>query len=367
MHSLGKLIQKHMLSYPLSELSDILTLVYQNEFGPLCADHTEETASKILHKMQESQAASNPRTLSEPIGNGFARVHCASFGKLFDDKILASKVLSSMAAVSAEVQRGSFEGVSKKLGLLLRLVENNELAGSGDTTFKSWVYNYEQSRKEVDKFLKVDYPEVSHSDDYLSAYNPSYRVVLCEFLEYVDLFKLIQPSISFGRRVILGIDGRSGAGKTTLAKIVSKVYGGDFISMDNFYLPFELRSLERMGIPGGHIHYERFIEQILNPIKAGKTRIEHENYSPHTKKTTPLVANINSNIVVVEGSYSLHPWIRDLHTHTVFLNASDALQKRRILKRNGKEGYVRFKSTWIPFEDRYHRAYKVDKYCNISI
>jgi len=188
-----------------------------------------------------------------------------------------------------------------------------------------------------------------------------------DFLGYLELFKLIEQPLGFGRRVILGIDGRCGSGKTTLAKILTKVYGGDFISTDDFYLPFEFRTPERMQIPGGHINYERFTKQVLEPIKAGHTRLEYENFNCFTNTATPLVKKLSPKVVVVEGSYSLHPWIRELYSLSAFLDISDAIQQDRILKRNGPEKLEMFKSMWIPFEDNYRKAYDVDKYSNIII
>ena len=186
-----------------------------------------------------------------------------------------------------------------------------------------------------------------------------------DFINYLDLFKLIEQPIGFGRRVILAIDGRCGAGKTTLAKIIAKVYGGDFVSTDDFYLPFELRTPERMQIPGGHINYERFIRQVIEPIKAGQTTLEYENFNCFTNTATPLVKSLSSKVIVIEGSYSLHPWIRELYSISTFLDIPDEIQQDRILKRNGPEKLKMFKDMWIPFEDNYRKAYGIDKYCNI--
>jgi len=248
--------------------------------------------------------------LAKPIGNNFVQVDSELFSGLFEDKELAAKVLASMHLMSLEV---------------------------------------------------------GESENFKDSDNSCKRIILKEFLEYVELFKLIEQPLKFDRRVILGIDGRCGAGKTTLAKIITRVYGGDFISTDDFYLPFEFRTPERMAIPGGHINYERFIRQVLDPIKSGRTRLEYENFNCFTKVATPIVANLDSKIIVIEGSYSLHPWVRDLYSHSAFLDIPDSIQKERILKRNGEEKYEMFKNIWIPFEDNYRKAYKIDKYCSIMI
>ena len=275
----------------------------------------DDVCEAIKKEALSSCRMKSPRILAEPAAEptegGFVRVDAELFLRLFDDedRETAIKMLASMLLVSAEI-----------------------FSAKNQT---------EQCPEQI--------------------------IIPKDFLGYIDLFKLIQQPLSFGRRVILAIDGRCGAGKTTLAKIITNVYGGDFISTDDFYLPFEFRTPERMAIPGGHIDYDRFIKQISDPIKAGQTHLEYYNFNCFTKTATPKTAKLNNNVIVIEGSYSLHPWINDLYSLSAFLNISDSIQKERILKRNGEEGYERFKNIWIPFEDNYHRVYKAHKRCSILI
>ena len=366
MGELGILIQKHIVNFPALELIDILKLIYQNEFGPgHMVTHDDSVYKRILAEIDECKQICRPDFMFESIGNGLTRVHCALFSSLFESKEFSAKVLASIFSVSAAVHKGDFYSFTEKLDVLLNLIKNDHLSGDGGYMFKDWVYNYTESRQEIDKFLANDHSPPSHSDEYRRLYGPCYRVVIREFLQYVDLFKLIEQPLSFGRKVVLGIDGRNGAGKTTLAKIITNVYGGNFISMDDFYLPFELRTPERMDRPGGHIHFERFIEQVLLPIQAGQNRISYEKYDCQKGESTDIVANLSPKVVVIEGSYSLHPWIRDLYSHTVFLDISDSLQKKRLLKRGSKEGYKILQNKWIPLENKYHKAYGVDQHCNM--
>ena len=66
-------------------------------------------------------------------------------------------------------------------------------------------------------------------------------------------------------RKIIAIDGRSAAGKTTLAEELLAVTGGDILHMDDFFLPPELRTAQRYSEPGGNIHRERFQEEKFMP------------------------------------------------------------------------------------------------------
>ena len=69
-------------------------------------------------------------------------------------------------------------------------------------------------------------------------------------------------------RISIAIDGDCCSGKTTLAEKLSKKYGCDVVHTDDFFLPFSLRTKERYAEPGGNIHYERFILEVLPHLKS---------------------------------------------------------------------------------------------------
>ena len=69
---------------------------------------------------------------------------------------------------------------------------------------------------------------------------------------------------------IIAIDGRCAAGKTTLAARLAKELGGDVIHMDDFFLPPALRTQERRSEPGGNVHYERFLTEVIPKLASGQ-------------------------------------------------------------------------------------------------
>ncbi len=50
---------------------------------------------------------------------------------------------------------------------------------------------------------------------------------------------------------VIVIDGMCGSGKSTLAAALGKQMVGEVIHMDDFFLPFDLRTKERLSAPGG--------------------------------------------------------------------------------------------------------------------
>ena len=158
---------------------------------------------------------------------------------------------------------------------------------------------------------------------------------------------------------VIAIDGRSGSGKTTLSSMLAKELNASVVHMDDFFLPPELRSPERYAEPGGNVHYERFREEVFAPLMNGEQRISYRRFSCHEMAylKEPVTAGLREgSIVVIEGSYSLRPDLRDAYDIRVFTCCDEAVQLARIEERNGKERLRDFREKWIPLENRYFES-----------
>ena len=65
-----------------------------------------------------------------------------------------------------------------------------------------------------------------------------------------------------GGQLSVAIEGPCGSGKSTLANHLLEIFGdqANLIHMDDFFLPLELRTTDRLAEPGGNIDYVRFHE-----------------------------------------------------------------------------------------------------------
>ena len=71
-------------------------------------------------------------------------------------------------------------------------------------------------------------------------------------------------------RILVAIEGKCTSGKTTLAAQLAKIYDCNVFHMDDFFLQSHQRTPERFAETGGNVDYERFQEEVLLPLKAGK-------------------------------------------------------------------------------------------------
>ena len=162
---------------------------------------------------------------------------------------------------------------------------------------------------------------------------------------------------------LVAIDGRCASGKTTLANELQALLPCAVIHMDDFFLRPSQRTEERLRTAGENVDHERFLEEVLVPLRRGAT----PSYRPFSCKTLSLGEPIllpSASIYLIEGSYACHPTLRPYYDLTVFLTTSEDEQMRRIKKRNGDMEAVAFQERWIPMEEAYFSAFHIAEQCD---
>ncbi|MBR2616099.1 MAG: phosphoribulokinase [Clostridia bacterium] len=158
-------------------------------------------------------------------------------------------------------------------------------------------------------------------------------------------------------RVLVAIDGRCGAGKTTFSAALEEAFGATVIHMDDFFLQPKDKTPERLAEPGVNLDRERFRKEVLMPLLAG----ESFSFRPYLCSKGELgepVAVKPARLVVVEGSYSLHPAFGEPYDLTAFLTVSPEVQRERILTRPERL-HRRFFEEWIPMEEAYFEHFSI--------
>lgn len=180
---------------------------------------------------------------------------------------------------------------------------------------------------------------------------------------YQPLLCAIDGKMKEQERVIVAIDGPCASGKTTLAALLARIYGCNVFHMDDFFLRPEQRTPQRYAQPGGNVDRERFAQQVLEPLLEGRT-VCAQRLDCRTMTLVSMPPAPCTPLTVVEGSYCLHPALRDAYTLSVFLRIDPRTQAERILRRNGAQGLERFETRWIPLERAYHAAYAPERACS---
>lgn len=153
--------------------------------------------------------------------------------------------------------------------------------------------------------------------------------------------------------VLIAIDGRCTSGKTTLAARLAEVYDCNVFHMDDFFLRPEQRTPERFAEIGGNVDYERFHEEVLMPLKAGKPF----SYRPFDCKSVSLADPVRvpvKQLNIIEGSYCSHPYFENPYDLRILLTVDEETQRQRIMERPAFL-HKRFFEEWIPMENRYYQ------------
>lgn len=175
----------------------------------------------------------------------------------------------------------------------------------------------------------------------------------------------ISELINVGRAVV-AIDGNCASGKSTLADEIKSLFGGTVIRADSFFLPLGMRTDERISEPGGNFHRERFISEIIGGIESGSV-FSYGVFDCSVGEVTQSVTVNESKLIVIEGSYCMHPMIEFDYDLKIFCTTDGETQLSRIVKRNGEAMAEVFKAKWIPLENRYFDFYNVKNNCDLII
>ncbi len=165
-------------------------------------------------------------------------------------------------------------------------------------------------------------------------------------------------------QVLVALDGRCASGKTTLAELLRQRLSCEIVHMDDFFLRQEQRTKERLSVPGGNIDAERFLVEVMKPLREGKG-VSYRPYDCHAGAFKEPVPLKKAKTVIVEGAYSCRPDFWEFYDLHVFLTVSPEVQKKRIVARNGEDAAKRFTERWIPLEEYYIQTYDIKERCEL--
>ena len=180
-----------------------------------------------------------------------------------------------------------------------------------------------------------------------------------------NLRKKIDELLLQEKPVIVAIDGPCASGKSTLAAKLEREYDCNVLHLDDFFLRPEQRTAQRFAEPGGNVDYERFLEEVLLPLRDGN-EFSYRPFDCSTFALTEPVTVVPKKLTIIEGSYSHHPYFGDCYDLRVFLIVDEQVQRQRILQRPAFL-HRRFFEEWIPMEQMYFTHFDIPQKCNLIL
>ena len=157
--------------------------------------------------------------------------------------------------------------------------------------------------------------------------------------------------------LMVALDGRSAAGKSTLAASVAAETGAAVIDGDDFYAGGSAEEWDAMSAEEKVAHCIDWRRQrpVLEALAGGRPGSWHEyDWSADDGRllTTPWVC-LPAPVVILEGVYSARPELADLFDVRVLYSASAELTQRRLMQREGEDQRVEWNARWSEAERWY--------------
>ena len=156
-------IREHFRKYPMMQITDLLKLIYQNEFGPEHMIVDEEKSMEMIYRELETlpQDAFSGEAV-EDIGNGLCRVYLSAIKQ----ELFCAADINRIFVLSANNTKGSRTGFEKKAALLLQFCNEGLLS-----------FSLPDLKVALEELAASNYAPIRHSQTYRDFYAPAYRVV----------------------------------------------------------------------------------------------------------------------------------------------------------------------------------------------
>ena len=323
----------HVKKYPLMTPRDCVKLLYQSVFGCghfVDAGKAEERLKAEFHSVKKSNVP-----VFEHIGNGRARLMLSAISE--DEISLVSRMFA--ASASEDVSFG-FDNAQLEEGFNIIV----SMAKEGIMPFSET-----EASTYIAEYIRLGGGAVRHSEVYRQAYSPAYRVMSPSAVRLYSVAENIEKRISENGSAVVAIDGMCASGKSTLAAFLASVFDCNVIHVDDFFLPLEKRTAERLAEIGGNMDRERLAEVLEGAVRGD---FSYRPYQCWRGALGDELAFEAKPLLIVEGSYSMHHELCRYYDIRVFSQISAEEQLARIESRN-PELVSSFVNEWIPMENRY--------------
>jgi uridine kinase len=156
-------------------------------------------------------------------------------------------------------------------------------------------------------------------------------------------------------RLVVGIDGAGGAGKSTLARGISDTFAGcvSIVSCDDFYRPLRDPEFSRLTAQEAYEMYfdwRRLRYEALIPLR-DRRRACFQRYDWSTDRLADWIEIEPRGIILVEGVFSTRPELRPLIDVAIFIETPRDERMRRMLAR--PQDSASWLDRWMAAEDWY--------------
>ncbi len=194
----------------------------------------------------------------------------------------------------------------------------------------------------------------------------SYVIIHQDYVSKLLILSAIDHLLANQKKALIGIDGNASSGKTTFGKLLSQVYDCNIFHVDHYFQQPVVDPNNPLSNYASNIHFKRMYTEIFDPIHQERdSKIHTMDLKTHTLSDEFLISY--QKISIVEGAYSMHPYIVENYDLKIFMKTTYIKQIFRIWKRNGFKKLIQFMKKWIPMENKYFNDLQIENDADIVL
>ena len=174
---------------------------------------------------------------------------------------------------------------------------------------------------------------------------------------------------SAGDRILIGIDGAGGSGKSDLANRLAGAAqtGVRVVEMDDCYLKASQDSDHRGEREAGWLFdWRRLRRQVLDPAIHGEPT-SYQRFDWVAQRLADWIDVPNDVPLIVEGVTALRRELRDMFRLRIWVEAPRSVRLARGLARDGASQRKKWEELWMPAEDSYRIAHQPERDVDIIV
>ena len=186
------------------------------------------------------------------------------------------------------------------------------------------------------------------------------------FNSITEIAQVIETSTK--RPYLIGIDGRSGAGKSILSeRLNERLPNVVVVHVDDFYQVMLAVARESLDAEQGYYQYfdwNRLRQQVLIPLSIRKMA----RYQRYDWVKESLAENLEvkpQGIIIVEGVYSIRPELRKYYDLCIWIETSERERLRRQIARG--ENTIEWIQRWAAAEIFYVENFCPQRFAHMII
>lgn len=157
--------------------------------------------------------------------------------------------------------------------------------------------------------------------------------------------------------MIVALDGRSGTGKSTIARLLAKKLNATVIKCDDFYAGGSASEWDNMTPKekvDTCIDWKRLRSEVVEPLRLRKPASWRSfNWDRQEGLSDEVFTAMPTNLIILDGIYSGRPELSDLVDFSIYVTVPDDQRRIRLNEREGESRMRSWQKIWDEAEDYY--------------